>query len=431
MAARKNYCTYPSVKDPIFDVIKKMTVDKLKRTFIAIFYSLICCSAFAQTIKTGVLVVGAGPAGTAAAIQSAHSGVKTLLVDKGNFESLVLSQDDSAFRTGIYAAFLKRVESAQKYPVTKNQTFSPAFAATIFKAWADTVKNLSILTKVSVSGIRKDGKGWIATLSNKKEVKADVIVEATPDHSISAMASVNPDDAKFAHADSSAYASGRYRTGIAIISPGKSWPVTLPAEALVRETENFILTGSRQNPATIFTGQGAGAVAAYCSFFKTTTKKLNVRLIQSELINFGSRLIRFDDISDNDSNAVAIQSIALTGILRGKTSAGKFNFMPDSTVSSEEIKLPVKEYYSRSQIWFLDNRSDKLTLKDLLSLIKFTASRGEELNREVEKGWHTSLKLPGKFDLNKPVTRREVAALFNAYLKPFNVFVDMNGELKR
>lgn len=407
-----------------------MIINRLKVAFAAVFYLLFYCAAYSQTIKTGVLVVGAGPAGLSAAIQSAHSGVKTLLIDRGTIESVMLAPEDRVFRTGMYATFIKRVEAAQKYPVTKNQTFSPAFAATIFRAWTDTVKNLTVMKKVAVNSIRKEGKSWEVILSNKREIKADVIVDAASDNSISALVSPGAADAKIAPADSVPYASKKYRTGVAVLSES-GWPVTLPAQTLISDTENFVLTGNKQTSSNLYTGQAAGALSAYCSFFKKTTKDLNVRLIQSELMGFGANLMRLDDIAENDSNALAIQSVALTGILKGKASEGKFCFMPDSTVSSEEIKLPVKEYYSRSQIWFLDNKADKLTLKDALSLIKFTASRGEELNREVEKAWNTSFKLRGKFDLAKPVTRRELAVLFNAYLKPFNVFVDISGELKR
>src|SRR3569833_3605915 len=53
-----------------------------KRLLIALFV-FICSFARAETIKTDVLVVGGGACGVAAAIQSARSKVKTMLVEPG------------------------------------------------------------------------------------------------------------------------------------------------------------------------------------------------------------------------------------------------------------------------------------------------------------------------------------------------------------
>ncbi|PWG82508.1 FAD-dependent oxidoreductase [Pararcticibacter amylolyticus] len=407
-----------------------MMIRDIHRTiFSAVALLLLNFAGFAQNIKTGVLVIGASPSGLAAAIQAAHSGAKAVLLDKGNFESVDLPASEAEMRSGVYAAFIRRVEGAQRYPVTKNQTFTPSFAATIFKAWTDTVKNLQVVTKATITSIKKNGKGWEAVLSDRRGLKADVIIDATTDGYISRLIPVSKTPA--GSVDTIPYQSKKYRTGIGLIPPGKFVPATLPVSELLSGTENFIVTGGSIIPPSMSTGQAAGAVGAYCSFFKTTTGKLNVRTIQSELINFGSHLLAFDDIDRRDSNLTAIQSIGLTGILKGKKVDGKFLFRPDSSVSSHEIMAPVKEYYLRSQIWFPDNIKEKLTVDDVLSLIKCVASRGKELNKEVEKAWTPGLKLPGKFDLKRTVTRREFAVLFNSYVKPFIVAVDLDGALKR
>lgn len=408
-----------------------MIIKIFKGIGVAFICLLLCFDSVAQKTKTGVLVIGSTPAGVAAAIQSAHSGAKTILIDKGNFESILLPSAERQIRSGIYASFIKRVESAQKYPVTANQTFSPSFTATIFKAWADTVKNLTIITRVSLTSIVKDGKGWEATLSNKQVVKADVVVDGTLDGYVASLASLDGTTPRDSVSKQLPYADRKYRTGVAIAPAETTFPVTIPMSDFTGAAENFIAPWYKQQvAATTSSGQAAGAISAYCSFFKTTTKNLNVRMIQNELLAFGSQLIRFDDVAEADSNSIAIQNIALTGILKGRLVSGKFNFLPDSSVSSDEIMIPVKEYSSRSQIWFLDNKSEKLTLKETLELIKFIASRGNELDGEVRKGWSSSLKLPGKFDLTRSITRREFTVLFNSFVKPFNVSVDLNGNLK-
>jgi hypothetical protein len=152
-------------------------------------------------------------------------------------------------------------------------------------------------------------------------------------------------------------------------------------------------------------------------------------MIQGELLAYKSLLLPFVDIKSSDSSFTAIQHIAATGILKANIKENKLYFMPDSSISSDEIRQPMKEFYSRSQIWFADNKLDKLTLKDVLSLIKFSGNRGEELNREVERGWTNTFRFKGKFDPNKVATRQELAVLINNYLKPFNVRIDVMGKL--
>ena len=95
------------------------------------------------------------------------------------------------------------------------------------------------------------------------------------------------------------------------------------------------------------------------------------------------------------------------------------------------LKQPLKEYYSRSHIWFLDHNQDRITLETALGLIKYLALRGSELDAEVKKGWNTSLKLKSNFDLKKILTRRELAILLDTYLQPYTVSVDISGNVKR
>ena len=47
----------------------------------------------------------------------------------------------------------------------------------------------------------------------------------------------------------------------------------------------------------------------------------------------------------------------------------------------------------------------------------------------MQANWKTKYKFPTPFDLKRPVTRREFAALANRYLNPFSRKVDMTGKL--
>lgn len=400
----------------------------MKRIILAIVCLLFSYTSFAQKIKTGVVVFGATPAGFAAAIQSAHSGVKTVLVDAGSIDFVNLSADDKAYKIGVYADFLKIVDSLQKKSnVKNNENLVPSYVATIFKGWTDTIKNLTVFKRAVLSNISKDGKTWEAAFQDKREIKADVVIDATLTNEVAKKVgcSLAPKPEVKIYADKS------YRTTISMANKGDTNPSVLPLKYFFADkVDNFLIVGDYIK-SNFLNGQSAGVTGAYCSFFKITLKEVDVRKSQAELIGFKSQLIKFDDISLTDSNAISIQKVAVTGILKGKLVNNKFLFMPDSSVSTEDIRIAIREYYSRSQIWFLDHQSSKLTLEEVLSLIKFTGGRGNELDKEVEKGWQSSLKLNSKFHLKKHINRREFARLIDAYLKPFDRSIDLEGNLKR
>ena len=399
--------------------------------FIIILSVLGAQNTWAQKIKTGVLVVGSTPAALAAAIQSANSGVKTLLIDAGKFEFVTLSEVDRSSKTGIYAGLIKHADSLQK-SASKNDVhnFTPAFTASVFKAWTDTVKNLTILKDASIKKIKKSGRDWEVGLSGR-EIKADMLVDGTADYSIAKLAGFTGTATSNLSSATSIYSDKKYRTsvGTSLKNAGVFSPV--PIASLTTTIENLILAGPLGGVASLHSGQGAGTVAAYCVFFKTTTKSINIRAVQSELLTYKSRLLRFEDIDESDSSMIALQHIGTTGILEATETNGKLYFNPEKTVSTEDLKLPLREYYSRSQIWFLDNKAEKLTLENTLSLIKFIGSRGEELNKEVKKSWNTSLRFKGIFDLKRVLTRKEIAILFDSYVQPFSIAVDTEGNIKR
>lgn len=415
-------------------------------------YYLLCAGLFfsilssGQTIRTDVLVSGGSNSGVAAAIQAAHSGVKVLFVVEGNeLAPDFREENDSLYSAGVFTSFLELTLKTRTDSVTGYVSpLSKAVAADILKGWTDTIKNLTIIRNAVVQKV-ESGKTWEIKLKDGRNIKAAVVVDASPDGALASKAGVPRDPAggyyqtaAFTRTDLGHIYSNRiYRTSIGI-GQAAGEVFLLPLNSLIAAgTENLILAGRLPNitssklpqPANIAYGQAAGAAAAYCAFFKTSTRNLNTRVIQGELFAYKSWLMPFADITRADSNFLVIQHIGLTGLLKGQVSDGKLLFLPDSLVSAEDIRTPMKELYSRSQLWFSDNKVDKFTLGDVLSMIKFCASRGEELNREVEKAWKTSFKFSGEYDLNHLVTRREFAVLADAYLKPFNVRIDPAGNL--
>ncbi|WDF55356.1 FAD-dependent oxidoreductase [Mucilaginibacter sp. KACC 22063] len=248
-----------------------------------------------------------------------------------------------------------------------------------------------------------------------------------------------------------------YRTGIAVgdAFPEQSNPAIMPFPAysvalgtlVVKGFDNLIVTGnalsvtgdvsaSTCNPAVqMVIGQGAGTIAAFCAFFKTTTSHLNVRAIQGELLDYKGYLLPISDIPQADPNFRAIQQVAATGMLKTRTEVVgnqvKILFKPDSIVQTAEIKPVINEIYTRGFLWFNKAKpAENFTVGNLLSFIsEITLSEPKPLQIELQKQWKTVYKFTGSFDLNRPVTRREFAVLANNYLNPFARQVDITGKL--
>ena len=227
--------------------------------------------------------------------------------------------------------------------------------------------------------------------------------------------------------------------------PGYSVPLGAVVSANVDNlllTEKAISVSHLANASTMYPsvqmaiGQGVGTVAAYCAFFKTTTQNLDVRKIQTELLDFKGWLMPFADVPATDHDFRAIQQIGATGLIKGVQVAKAGNaaavcFMPDTLVSTAEVKPVLLEIYTRSFLWF--NREQPGTMFTLGNLISFisdlTLSEPKTLQLNIQKAWTTGFKFNTPYDLARPITRREFAVLANKYINPFGRRVDLKGRL--
>ena len=414
---------------------------------ISIFFALLFFGSFlqAQTIKTGVLVIGNTPGGLAAAVQSARSGAKTMYLTQSLTLSPVFSEEDLPYIRHIRNHFYlkerkktKTTDSLISAEIKLNQ------ALELVKNIADTVKNLSFNYNNVVSEIKQDGKGWEIRLKGGQKIKADAVVDATEKLNI---ASLIGTDLKKTMAtpvlNTNPLENKLLRTAVAtgyLYKTNNEQSLTyIPLGALIpASTENFItvpLLIGNLKADKMSVGQAAGTIAAYCAFFKTSTKSINIRVVQGELFAFNAELIPYSDIDRSDPNFLAFQRLGLSGLMKSRIknedNLNKIDFDTAGTVSAEDLLNPMKEFYTRSQIWFADNKAEKLTIADAISLFMFTATRGEELKKEIEEGWSQSFKFNSKFDLERNITRKEFGILADRYLQPFNVRVDMAGNLQR
>jgi hypothetical protein len=409
--------------------------------------------ADAETIKTDVLVFGGTPGGAAAAIQCTRSKIKTVFAYdeiRLNGNGVVTVNTNRNVPSGAWGEFRNRIkdfyaktpgfDTIQNAPLK----FEIAAAISILRKTADTAKNLTQYAESKFISIKKDGDRWEVNLVKNGQtitVKARVIIDATTDGMIASKAG-----AKFYQATEKInLESSLYRTAIAtndgLTQHGNNF---VPLHAvLVKDAENILCTGKalpaemdiQYLPLQLEIGQAAGAVAAYCAFFKTTTQHLRVRIIQGELLDFKAYVLPFSDVKQTDPAWRAIQQVSATGLLKGvqKTagSNSELHFEPGDIVSTDGVRPILTELYTRAFLWFnVEKPGDKFTLGNLLSLISdYTLTDPKNLQMAVQKSWTGQLKLTGTFDLKRPVTRLEFAVLANKYLNPFAKTVDMSGRI--
>ncbi len=427
-----------------------------------------CGLTYAETIKTDVVVIGNGTSAIAAAIQSGRSKVKTLLLLNGpwleelSLQKMITLNDPTYAPSGIWEEVDKELrEFYKKTPgydtLSKTLKFEPFAAGAALKRMADTVKMLTSKINVSYTSVEKDGTGWkleIVIKGEKVTIKAKVLIDGTEDGEMitKAGATLPPDIKTWMDKG----ASDLYRTSIASgtyevnaqegpdnYPHGPVYYIPLTAVA-VKDADNLLTLNKTLFPkgaynltAKIAIGQAVGATAAFCAFFKTTTKKLDVRVIQIELLDFKSSLLYFTDIERSDPYYRSIQQIAVTGLLKGmqvNVADGKkmeyFEFMPDMPVYTKEIKPVLTEIYSRVFLWMnKEQPGEKFTVGNLLSLIsEITLADPNDFKIVMQKAWKAEYRFKSDFELNKPLTRREFAILANQYLNPFARAVDINGK---
>lgn len=385
--------------------------------------------ASAQTIKTGVLVIGNGNNAIGAGFQSAISGVKTLLLTQApDFE---FSSPDNNLASGLESIFLNKMRLAKGIKDSTGAVYADRTSANaVLKTWGDSTKNLTVIRNIKWSRIKRSGNNWNVLLADGRTIKAEVLVnaDATGNVNSALITPVSPEKQWQAlnyedHTYRLSVASG-YAVNTSTANIVSMYNLLLPKQ------ENLVVFAMGQE--SLAGGQAAGATAAYAVFFKTKTSLSSLKMIQRELINYKLSVMPFVDVQNADSNWKAIQLIGLSGFLKAEIVNGSANFLPEKLVTTAEVKGPIKEYYFKAQIWFDDYKAPDMTITALLNLISYVGNKSpENTQAEVQKKWKSTYHFKNEFDLKRNVTRREFAELVNTYLNPFNVNIDKTGRVVR
>ncbi len=146
-----------------------------------------------QKLTTDVLVIGAGTAGTAAAIQAARSGVQTILVGEAAGLGGMLTQcgvaavdgnDIASLQTGIWWQFLREIYLRQKGELHHSWvsffTFNPRVGEAIFRDWVQSLSpRLMWLPSQELLEVSRQGHRITGAKFSNYEIEAQVTIEAT------------------------------------------------------------------------------------------------------------------------------------------------------------------------------------------------------------------------------------------------------------
>lgn len=139
-----------------------------------------------------VLVVGGGTGGTAAAIQAARRGAKTILVSEfswlgGMLTSAGVTAPDgnelAAFQTGIWGAFLRQLEQRQPegldHAWVSFFTYEPRIGAEIFADWTNALPNLQWISGETPEKVLRQDTYILGVEFQTIKIKATITIDAT------------------------------------------------------------------------------------------------------------------------------------------------------------------------------------------------------------------------------------------------------------
>jgi hypothetical protein len=145
-----------------------------------------------SVLKADVLVVGGGTGGTAAAIQAARRGAKTILVSEfpwlgGMLTSAGVSAPDgnelAAFQTGLWGAFLRELQQRQPEGLDWGWvsffTYDPRIGAAIFADWVKCLPNLHWICGHKPQNVIKEADRIVGVQFTDFTVSAQITLDAT------------------------------------------------------------------------------------------------------------------------------------------------------------------------------------------------------------------------------------------------------------
>tara|TARA_B100000161_G_scaffold262050_1_gene231275 strand:+ start:4634 stop:6454 length:1821 start_codon:yes stop_codon:yes gene_type:complete len=186
---------------------------------------------------------------------------------------------------------------------------------------------------------------------------------------------------------------------------------------------NLVNGTTRLQPVVLQIGQIAGLIASESIKQKKKPSELNIRHIQSLILENGGYIQPYLDVEKTHPHFKAFQRIGSTGILRGKgINVGWSNqswFYPENEVDLKLFLNDLSPYIDLSEYPL-----NSLILKDLKTWIELI------INEKIDfKSDYLSLNLTD-FNFDRKVNRGELAVIIDYYLNPFIQPINFLGEIE-
>ena len=187
---------------------------------------------------------------------------------------------------------------------------------------------------------------------------------------------------------------------------------------------NLVNGTTRLQPVVLQVGQIAGLIASESIKNNISTNEIDIRDIQTKILNNGGYIQPYLDVEKNHPFFKAYQRIGSTGILRATgLNIGWSNqtwFYPEKSIVLDQLLKDLGNYYDLNKNPLSDLRTK--TIFKWISLVQ---------NHEIEnqqKIWN-ALGL-SNFNTDRKINRGEFAIILDYFLNPFNNFkVDIKGNI--
>jgi hypothetical protein len=187
---------------------------------------------------------------------------------------------------------------------------------------------------------------------------------------------------------------------------------------------NLVNGTTRLQPVVLQVGQIAGLIASESIKNNISTNEIDIRDIQTKILNNGGYIQPYLDVEKNHPFFKAYQRIGSTGILRATgLNIGWSNqtwFYPEKSIVLDQLLKDLGNYYDLNKNPLSDLRTK--TIFKWISLVQ-----NQEIKNQ-QKIWN-ALGL-SNFNTDRKINRGEFAIILDYFLNPFNNFkVDIKGNI--
>ena len=187
---------------------------------------------------------------------------------------------------------------------------------------------------------------------------------------------------------------------------------------------NLVNGTTRLQPVVLQVGQIAGLIASESIKNNISTNEIDIRDIQTKILNNGGYIQPYLDVEKNHPFFKAYQRIGSTGILRATgLNIGWANqtwFYPEKSIVLDQLLKDLGNYYDLNKNPLSDLRTK--TIFKWISLVQ-----NQEIKNQ-QKIWN-ALGL-SNFNTDRKINRGEFAIILDYFLNPFNNFkVDIKGNI--